>query len=156
MSFFKKLKGGFQAPKATVSVTLDKRAFDRQEPITGTLHVTSSEEFESDEIRIELEVTEWTKATETPGSTADGKIIEATVTAQQTVQLYREKTAITERMKITKGFKRDYPFSLPVPLGVPSTYHGRNATNKWMMKGVIAVKGRPDVTSHPTEVIINP
>jgi hypothetical protein len=56
--------GRFKAPKATISVTLDKQAFNLNEPMTGNLSVSSSEEFDADELRIELWVTEWTTATE--------------------------------------------------------------------------------------------
>ena len=41
--------GRFKAPKATISVTLDKQAFNLNEPMTGNLSVSSSEEFDADE-----------------------------------------------------------------------------------------------------------
>ena len=46
----------FKAPKATISVTLDKQAFNLNEPMTGTLSVSSSEEIDADKLRIELYV----------------------------------------------------------------------------------------------------
>lgn len=149
MGLFKR----FKAPKATISITLDKATFNQKELMTGTISVTSSDEFEADEIRIEIEVTEETRATGTPVQrfgTGERKI----VTVQQSANLHKEKTTVAGRMKITKGFKEGFPFSIPIPSGVPPTYHGRNANNTWRLKGVIAVKGRPDVTGHPTEVTI--
>lgn len=120
--------------------------------MTGTLSVSSSEEFDADELRIELWVTEWTKATERKGSGREAK----TVTAEQSARLHDGKYTIAGRMKIAEGFNQEFPFSVPLPSGVPPTYRGRNARNTWKMKGVIAVKGRPDVTSHDMEVQINP
>jgi len=35
----------FKAPKATISVTLDKQVFNLNDPMAGTLSVLSSEEF---------------------------------------------------------------------------------------------------------------
>lgn len=148
MGFLDRLK----APKATVSVTLDKKAFNLNEPMTGKFNVSSSDEFDVDELRIELWVTEWTKATETKGSGSDA----VTVTAEQNAKLYDGKISVTGRMKVTDGFNQEFPFNIPLPSGVPPTYRGRNASNTWKMKGVIAVKGRPDVTGHIMEVQINP
>ena len=150
LSFLKRLK----APKATVSVTLDKQAFNLNEPITGTLSVSSSEEIDVDELRIELWVTEETRATGSITIPVRDISETRTVTLQQSTTLYQEKNTVAGRMHITEGFNQQFPFSIPLPLGVPPTYRGRNATNTWMLKGVMAVKGRPDVTSHTMEVSI--
>lgn len=156
MGFFKR----FKAPKATVSVTLDKQAFNRNEPMTGTLSVSSSEEFDADELRIELWVTEETKAT--GGVTihireeSETRTVTETVTVKQSASLHEGKNTVAGRMHITEGFNQQFPFNIPLPPGVPPTYRGRNATNTWRLKGVIAVKGRPDVTGHIMEVSINP
>jgi len=142
----------FKAPKATMSVTLDKQAFNLNEPMTGKLSVSSSEEFDADELRIELWVIEWTKATEKKDSGSDA----ITVTAEQNAELHKGKVSVAGRMKITDGFNQEFPFSAPLPPSVPPTYRGHNARNTWRMKGVIAVKGRPDVVGHVMEVQINP
>lgn len=148
MGLFKR----FKAPKATVSVTLDKQAFKRDEPMTGTLSVSSSEEFDADELRIELWVTEWTRAKGSVRVDDETRI----VTVEQKATLHQGKNAVAGRMHITKGFNQQFSFSIPLPPNVPPTYHGQNAKNTWNLKGVIAVKGRPDVTSHTIEVSITP
>lgn len=148
MGLFKR----FKAPKATISVALDKQAFDLNEPMTGTLSVSSSEEFDADELRIELWVTEWTRATEKKGSGSEAR----TVTAEQDATLHEGKYTVAGRMQITEGFNQQFSFSIPLPPSIPPTYRGHNARNTWRMKGVIAVKGRPDVTGHVMEVQINP
>ena len=152
MGFFKR----FKAPKATVSVTLDKQAFNRNEPMTGTLSVSSSEEFDADELRIELWVTEETKATGGVTIHIREESETKTVTLKQSATLHQGKNTVAGRMHITEGFNQQFPFSIPLPPGVPPTYRGRNATNTWRLKGVIAVKGRPDVTGHIMEVLITP
>ena len=63
MGLFKRLK----TPKATISITLEKGEFSLRNPLTGTVNVSSSEDFDADEIRIEFEVTEWTCATQSMG-----------------------------------------------------------------------------------------
>jgi len=147
MGLFKRLK----TPKATISITLEKGEFSLREPLTGTINVSSSEDFDVDEIRIEFEATEWTCATQS----IDIEGNQRTVTARQTNRIHEGKTAIAGMMHVTDGFKKDFPFSINLPQGVPPSYRGKNATNTWKMKGVLAVKGRPDVTSHQMEVQIN-
>ena len=110
--------GRFKAPKATISVTLDKQAFNLNEPMTGNLSVSSSEEFDADELRIELWVTEWTTATEKKGSGSDAR----KVTAEQNATLHNGKITVAGRMHITEGFNQQFPFSKPLPSGVPPTY----------------------------------
>ena len=97
-------------------------------------------------------VIEWTKATEKKGSGSEAR----TVTAEQNATLHEGKISVAGRMHITEGFNQQFPFSIPLPSGVPPTYRGHNARNTWRMKGVIVVKGRPDVTGHDMEVQINP
>jgi len=152
LSFLKR----FKAPKATISVTLDKQALNLNEPITGTLSVSSSEEFDADELRIELWVTEETRATGSVTVNIEDRSETRTVTLQQSATLHEGKNTVTGRMHITEGFNQQFPFSIPLPPGVPPTYRGRNASNTWKLKGVIAVKGRPDVTGHTMEVSITP
>ena len=146
----------FKAPKATISVSLDKQIFNLNEPMTGKLSVSSSEEFDADELRIELWVTEETTARGSVIIRAGAEDEEQTVTVKQEDNLHEEKITVAGRMRVTEGFNQQFPFSITVPSGVPPTYRGRNASNTWKMKGVIAVKSRPDVTSHVMEVQINP
>lgn len=144
------LFGRFKAPKATISVMLEKDSYSLKEPLTGTVNVSSSEKFDADEVRLEIWVNEWTKATEKQG-TREKPI---TVTAQQNSVLHQSKNSIGGQMQFTDGFSDSIDFSIHLPSGVPPTYRSQNARNTWMMKGVIAVKGRPDVTSHDMEVVI--
>ncbi len=142
----------FKAPKTTLAISMDKNEFSLREPLTGKFQVTSSEEFDADEIRVEIWVDEFTRAT---GSVDIGGNRKKTVTLQQNNKLHNGKVAVSGRMHITEGFSKDFPFSINLPPGVPPSYSGRNATNTWKMKGVVAVKGRPDVTSHDTEIKVN-
>ena len=152
MGIFKR----FKAPKATISVALDKQVFSLNESMTGTLSVSSSEEFDADELRIELWVTEETTATGSVTIRTGAESETKTVTVKQEANLHDGKITVAGRMKITEGFNQQFPFSIPMPSGIPPTYRGRNASNTWRIKGVIAVKGRPDVTGHVMEVQIGP
>ena len=146
MGFLSKLK----APKASIAVLLDKGTFSLNEPLQGRLEISSSEEFDADELRIEVRVNEWTKATQQ--KTVDQK--QVSVTAEQNSALHQGKLTVAGGRHFTSGFSESIPFSLSLPSSVPPTYRSQNARNTWMMKGVIGVKGRPDVTSHEMEVVI--
>lgn len=152
MGFLSALK----SPKATIAVQLGKDTFSLREPLAGNVNVSSSEEFDVDEIRIELWVTEWTRATEQkqlPGQ-QPGQQRSTAITAQQTTKLHESKNVIGGRQHFTAGFGNTMPFSIHLPSGIPPTYRSQNVRTTWMLKGVIAVKGRPDVTGYDTEVVI--
>jgi len=144
MGFLDRLK----KPKGTITVMFDKEYQSLREGLTGTLNVSASEEFESEEIRLEVWVNEWTQATE---QKKQGEQT-ITVTAKQTKQLHSGKYAVHGRLDFTDGFTQDVPFQVHLPPGIPPTYQSQNARNTWMLKGVIAVKGRPDITSHDMEI----
>jgi len=147
------LFGKFKAPKATVSVLLDKGEYSSREPLTGKISVSAAEDVDIDEVRLEIWVNEFTRASE---SIDVGGGTRRTVTTQQNNTIHSGKTTVAGRMHASNGFSQDFPFSINLPPGIPPTYRGRNATNSWKMKGVIAVKGRPDVTGHDMEIQVNP
>lgn len=146
MGLFGKLK----SPKATLAVLLDKGTFSLREPLQGKFDISSSEEFDADELRVEIWVNEWTKATQ---QKTEGQK-QVPVTAEQKSVLHQGKYTVAGGRHFTTGFRESIPFSISLPSNVPPSYHSQNARNIWMMKGVIGVKGRPDVTSHDMEVVI--
>jgi len=146
------LFGKFKAPKATASVILDKSEYSLREPLTGKINVSAAEGFDIDEIRLEIWVNEFTQASES----MDIGGTRRTVTAQQDNRIHSGKVTVAGRMLATSGFNQDFPFSINLPPGIPPTYRGRNANNTWKMKGVVAVKGRPDITGHEIELQVNP
>ncbi len=146
MGFLSKLK----APKATLALFFDKGSFSLNEPLQGRFEISASEEFEADELRIEVKVNEWTQATEQ--KMVDQR--QVPVTAQQNKALYQGKLTVAGGRRFTDGYQENIPFSLNLPANIPPTYRSQSARNTWVMKGVIGVKGRPDVTTHEMEVTI--
>ena len=142
------LFGKFKAPKATISVSLDKNEYSLREPLAGKINVSAAEDFDIDEVRLEIWVNEFTRASESMDIGGTRK----SVTAQQDNTIHSGKTTVAGRMHVSNGFAQDFPFSITPPPGIPPTYRGRNASNTWKMKGVVAVKGRPDVTGHDLEI----
>ena len=146
------LFGKFKAPKATVSVMLDKAEYSLREPLTGKINVSAAEAIDVDEVRLEIWVKEFTRASENQNVGGSMRM----ATAQQDNVIHNGKTTISGRVQVSNGFSQDFPFSVNLPPGIPPTYRGRNANNSWRIKGVVAVKGRPDVTGHDIELQITP
>ncbi|MFW9831526.1 MAG: hypothetical protein ACFFD8_07100 [Candidatus Thorarchaeota archaeon] len=144
MGFLDRLK----SPKGSINVMFDKEYQSLREGLTGNLHVSSSEEFDAEELRLEIRVTEWTQATE------QKKQGEKTfsVTAEQTKVLHQGKHSVYGQMHFTDGFSQEVSFNVHLPPGIPPTYQSQNARTTWLIKGVIEVDGRPDVTSHEMEI----
>jgi len=140
-----------KTPKGTIAVAMDKNEYSLREPLVGKVNVSASEDFDVDEIRLEVEVFEWTQATQNLNIGGTNR----SVTAAQDSKVHEQKMTLQGRMHLNNGFNQDFPFTLNLPTGVPPTYRGRNARCTWKVKGVIAVKGRPDITGHPMELQIN-
>lgn len=146
------LLGRFKAPKGTVSVTLDKGEYSLREPLTGKINVSTAEDFDIDEVRVEILVNEFTRASQSQNVGGTTR----SVTAEQNNEIHKGKTTVAGRMHASNGLNQDFPFSINLPSGIPPTYRGRNANNSWKIKGVLAVKGRPDVTGHEMEIQVTP
>jgi hypothetical protein len=153
MGFLRKITGALHAPEANISVSIDRMAFTLGQEITGSIQVTANEEFDAVELRIELEDFEQSRAFYRISRPNQPHI---TGTAEEGNKLYTGKATVSGSLHITKGFTGEYNFRIPIPANVSTTYSGKNASNKWSIKGVIGVSGRPDVNSHEIEVIVVP
>lgn len=149
----------FKAPHAAISMNVAKGNISLGDNIEGSVSVTSSENFEADEIRIELAAFERLR----PG----GGIIRdnqensetrmysqpsqnAPASASVEYAMYRGQTKVSQRLRITNGFAQQFSFNIPVPQNLGPTYQGMRRDGRWLqriwtLKAVVAVQGRPDV-----------
>lgn len=58
------LLGRFKAPKGTAWVTLEKSEYSLREPLTGKINVLAAEDFDIDEVRLEIWVNKFTEASQ--------------------------------------------------------------------------------------------
>jgi len=150
----------FKAPNASVSINIGKENFILGETITGDLLVTSQEDFEAEETRVELQGVEKLKvggeAIEEEGSeTLETRIYSSRSSYTQrgdTVEypMYKGQTKVSEKSRVSKGFSQQFPFQITIPAGVGPTFQGMRRDGQWLeriwtLKGVVAVGGRPDV-----------
>ncbi len=134
MSFFKKLL----PMKAKVWLSLDKPAFAEGEPVVGKVNVESQEYVQADEVRVEARVYE--------------NYVEpvwVVVGNRRVQQMQNKKNTLFSRDQRVSGptdfgsGSRSFPFAVAVPVYRPTRNGGRVENS---IKGVVAVKGRPDVT----------
>jgi ribosomal protein L40E len=135
MGFFDRLN----PINAKISVTLEKTTFMEGEPITGRVNLDSDEAVRADEIRLEVLVTESHYTTRT--TYVNGRVSHNTV--RETKVLHSEKVRVSGPLDIMKGQVEAFPFSFSTPPAWPSMPGG---TIDRRLKGVVAVKGRPDKT----------
>ena len=156
MPLFKSLK----APTATASIEITKDNFAMGETITGNVTVTSDDEFEAKEIRVELHG--WEKLKEVNGIYEGDEEGESPLTRLYSsgepsgssdamgFPMYEDQTIVAGRTNITKGFNQRFPFRITVPTHLGPSFQGTRHDGHWLertwtLKSVVAVGGRPDV-----------
>jgi sporulation-control protein spo0M len=154
MSFFKKMKDRFTKPNATISLQLSKSSFALGENVEGTVTVASSEEFDAKEIRCEFECIETKKTISMQYDAAIKRTIPKEV--QESATLWSARPQLTAPIHLTPGFTQNYPTNINIPAGGRPTYHSVDQNVAWSLKGVIAIEGRPDVTSTTVEIQVSP
>jgi ribosomal protein L40E len=150
MGVFKRFKERVTKPKATVSLELNSYSFTWGDELEGKLTVSSEEEFEATEIRAELLCLEKKKQTSrgltfSTGSQGTSGGLEKS-TDWNTAIIFARKLQASGPIHLSAGYRGEFPFSTNVAGGEPSlSSEDRSVT--WTIKGVIGIKGRPDVTS---------
>lgn len=147
MSFFKKFSDRVTKPKSSVSLKLEKNTFTWGDRLEGTLTVTSEEEVDCTETRAELRCEEKKKETVRRNGTVHGGGIHGGYETRWTSRaIFSENPQGSGPIHLSAGYRGEFPFSTSVAGGEPS-YSGGDRSVTWTIKGVIGIKGRPDVTS---------
>lgn len=157
MGFFKKLKERVTSPKATVSLKLNKNSFVLGDSLEGTLTVTSEEEVDATEIRAELRCEERKKTlihdTEVITLSDGRKITRPRVREDWVTEtIFSENPQGSGPLHLSAGYRGEFKFTTSIPAGGQPSYSGGDRTVTWTIKGVIGVKGRPDVTSSESNI----
>jgi hypothetical protein len=135
MGFFKK----FSAPKAKTELKLDEVSYEYTDKLTGRIVVDSEEEIAVDEFRLEFggnKKTKWKKGFSGFSSSSS---------------LETRKITVAGPPQLQKGQHYEQPFQIDIPLySKPDPF----TELEIKVKGVVATKGRPDLT-HEVKPIIN-
>jgi len=150
VSFFKAIKDKLTSPEAGISLRLNKTSFALGENIEGTLTVSSSEDFEVTEIRCEIECIEEAKRLKRVYDERFHTYTEKEFNESAT--LYSARPAVSGPLKMNNGYAGTFPFSVNIPAGGRPAYKSVEDNVTWLIKGVIVIDGRPDITSMKTEI----
>jgi len=138
------------SPKANITLRISKDSFFLGENIEGDLTVSSSEDFDAEQVRCEFRCIEERRVLRRVYDERLKREVEREVWESAT--LYSVNPVLSGPIHITVGFNKSFPFSISIPnTGIPS-YKSIDRKVTWIIKGVVAVKGRPDAVSRVLEV----
>jgi len=150
MSFLRKLKERVTSPRARITLEFSKTSFLLGENAEGSLTVVSDEEFDVKEIRCEIECVEEAKRIKRAfDATAKRDILEEVT---ESATLYSARPTVSGPLHLSTGFSQTFQFSINIPAGLRPTFKSVDSKVTWTIKGVIAIEGRPDVTSQTAEI----
>ena len=135
MGFFKK----FSAPKAKTELRLDEVSYEYTDKLTGRITVDPEEEISVDEFRLEF------------GGNKKIKWKKGFSSFSRSSSLETRKVTVAGPTKLQKGQHYEQPFQIDIPLySKPDPF----TELEIKVKGVVATKGRPDLT-HEVKPVIN-
>jgi hypothetical protein len=151
LGFFKR----FKKPKATVSLRIPNDHAELGENLKCKIAVASKEEFDATEIRAELRCIEKRRKERWIYNKRLRRNIRQVYWDQAT--LHSSDPKASGQTHIVPGFKKEFPINLNIPIASRESYDGIDANVTWVVKGVVAVDDRPDVTGNTLEVqVIRP
>jgi hypothetical protein len=134
MGFFKK----FSAPKAKMELKLNEVSYEYTDKLTGRIVVDPEEEISVDEFRVEFggnKKVKWKKGFSSFSSSSS---------------LETRKISVAGPTQLQKGQHYEQPFQIDIPLySKPDPF----TELEIKVKGVVATKGRPDLTNEVKPVI---
>jgi len=149
LSFLKR----FRKPKSTVSLMIPKTIFELGEELKGEIIVSCEEEFDATEVRAELRCVEKKEKIAWIYDARAKRRVRKPVTEHNTLVSVNPKAK--GKLHMVPGFKKTFPISVDIPAGGRETFHDRKTSVTWSIKGVVAIKGRPDVTSETIKLRVN-
>ena len=151
MGFFKR----FKKPKTSVSLTVPKSTVELGEDLKGAITVSSQEEFDATEVRAELRCVE--KRRRERYEYDERLRREVRRVYWDAATLHSADPKASDKLHILPGFKKTFPVNVNIPAGGRESFDGLDANVTWSVKGVVAIDGRPDVTSETIELqVIRP
>ena len=145
MGFLKKLEGHLVAPKAEVNLQLSDQCVVLGDNLDGTFTITPHEDILADEIRCEIKCTETAQVMKTEYDPTVKRMVTRQVTENRV--LYQVKPPCNPATQLANGASNTFKFSINIPAGARPTFMSATDTVQWEIKGVVAVHGRPDVTT---------
>ncbi len=150
MSFFKKFTNKLTPPGANATLKFNSCCVALGENLTGSLTLCSREDFDATEVRCEIQCVEEAQVVKEVYDAELRRTVPKSV--EDSAVLFSAKTPMSGALHLANGETRDFPFSINLPAGGRPTYQAVDRKVTWTIKGVVAVDGRPDVTSNVVQL----
>jgi hypothetical protein len=149
MGFLKKMHDKVTAPHGNIELRLDSWAVPLGQSLVGSLNFSAAEDFESTEVRCEIECKETARVIR---YNYDPNLRRSVpYEARETSVLYAAKPTLSTHTHFTNGENRSFPINISLPPASRTTSGGIDRQVVWTIKGVVAVDGRPDITTDTAE-----
>ncbi len=146
MGFFKR----FKKPEASVSLAIPKSTVELGEDLKGAITVACDDEFDATEVRAELRCVEKRRREKWVYDERRRRNVRRVYWDLATLHSADPKAG--GRVHLVPGFKKTFPVKVNIPAGGRESFDGLDANVSWNIKGVVAIDGRPDVTSETMEL----
>ncbi len=142
-------------PKATISLTIPKTTHGLGDNLSGEIAVSCQDEFDATEVRAELRCVERRRREKW---IYDQKLKrEVRRVYWDVATLHSSDPKVSGEVHMLPGFRKTFSLNVNIPAGGRESFDGVDANVRWSIKGVIGIKGRPDVTSKTLELqVIRP
>jgi hypothetical protein len=146
MGFFKR----FKKPKASVSLTIPESTLELGEDLKGAITVSSKDEFDATEVRAEIRCVEKRRREKWVYNEQRRRNVRRVYWDVATLHSANPKAG--GKVHLVPGFRKTFPVKVNIPAGGRESFDGLDANVSWSIKGVVAIDGRPDVTSDTLEL----
>ena len=140
----------FKKPQTAVKLEIEKRTIALGANTSGTITVSSKEEFDATEIRAELRCIEKRRHERWVYNERLRRDVRHVYWDSETLLSDDLKASVP--MHIVPGFKKIFPIKVNIPASGRETLDGIDSNVSWFIKGVVCVDDRPDATSETIEL----
>lgn len=146
MGFFKR----FRKPKVSVALTMPRSTIELGEDLKGAITVSSEDEFDATEVRAELRCVEKKRRERLVYDKNRDREVRRVYWDR--VTLHSDNPKASGELHLIPGLRKTFPVRVNIPAGGRESFDGIDSNVTWTVKGVVAIKGRPDVTSETIEL----
>jgi hypothetical protein len=149
MDFLKKLHNKVTAPDSNINLQLNSWNIALGDKLNGSLTLSAKEDFESTEVRCEIDCVETANVIRNEYDPTLKRYVPREVTESKII--FASKPTLNGPTHFTNGETRSFPISISLSAAARMSYQGVDRRVVWTIKGIVAVDGRPDVTTHSCE-----
>ena len=148
MGFFSR----FKKPKASILLEISNNSAELGEDLSTIITINSKEEFDATEVRLELWCNEKQRRERWIYNEKLRRNIHQVYWDQ--TSLHSSHTKAADKLHLVPGFRKTFQTKVNIPLASRESSDGSDSNVTWLIKGVIAVDDRPDITSKTHELQI--